>query len=1049
MASSTKKVTGSSTTYDSGSYTKQTWTETSAAGQNNYAVQDDATSAKLSLTGSGDKIYIEGVAGEYQVKASGKTVTLKSDSGQVITIVLNSASKSAVVTDTVYFLDGSLTLGNSSGTATIKFGDQTLGKTFKYLTADLTDSSAGADYFDGAASGSTTDLAAGVARVTGTDGNDTFNGSMTNSGATLDSGDVISGGLGTDTLEITAQGADATFSLNSVENVNVFMISSTDIDATLWSGTQTVTLTADSTDNLGLTVTGARSGLSFVVADNASSLSVNLLDDTATGDSINVSLQTVGKSAADTTIIDVSGAAITTLNVGVSGTNYATINASATNINFSGAGALTAIVDTSDQTSALSLANYSGTASVTLTGSTLLAVTGGAGNETIKFNDASFDGDAVDGNGGTDTLNVALSGDKTANFSAVSDVENLSFRASGSTVTLDFSGLSITDTVTLTNATAAVDLSLRGMSGQDVVFATQAVALGDVTLDYVAGASGNLTLVSGGGNQFISGLNFTDGAALGVTVTGGTTFSAGSLTLENTFTNLAVELGGSADLEVKSAGITASGVTSLSINVGGSATYANAGSLVASGLSTLNLTAGGGENNSISFAGSDVALTSGALTVNASMSGGASIAGLGFTTNGQTGAAVINIAVGDSSEFGVAGDGLDYAAAGSLDFNATIGASGQAYVSALNLAGSATTLDIDVTVGASSTFVLASANTEEITGITINGAGSATVGSISASSGITGNIYASGVDLTISSIVASGIGNITLNGVGNNYTLTSVVAEQVGNVVVAGSGSTVNFDGASGIGSITIKGSGATTVDVGSATNVGTVSTINALGTAVVDLGSATGALTINLGTGYNDITVGKGGATITLTAGTGHDDLIAVGSAGSNVIEISNFQLASATDRLGFYTPGFQLALNGTASTGTETGGSMNVTLISASPSTTATPTFGSAGTVVILRSGTFTDISDVITQLKDGGTYELNASTAMAGDEGYDLMVAWTDTAGDTYVTLLNGMSAVAGEALFSASQSVEYDHIFKLNGVDIGTYSGSAFTDKFFAG
>lgn len=164
-------------------------------------------------------------------------------------------------------------------------------------------------------------------------------------------------------------------------------------------------------------------------------------------------------------------------------------------------------------------------------------------------------------------------------------------------------------------------------------------------------------------------------------------------------------------------------------------------------------------------------------------------------------------------------------------------------------------------------------------------------------------------------------------------------------------------------------------------------------------------------------------------------------------MIEISDFQLASATDRLGFYTAGFDLVqAGGTASTDTESAASLSVTLVSANSS--ATVSLGSAGSVVILRSGTFTDITDVITQMGSAGTHYLKVGTAMSAGAGDDLLVAWTDTAGDTYVTLLNGLSAMAGGSIFGNVQgTIEYDHLFKLNNVDIGSYSGAAFTDKFF--
>jgi hypothetical protein len=145
MASSTKKITGSSAVYDSGTYTKQTWTETSAAGANTYAIQQDATSVKLKLTGAtGDIVRIGGLSAEYQVKFTNKTLTLTSDT-QKIVIAMNS---SAVAT--ISFLDGSTTIN----AATRTLGTQKLKTKLADITTDMNADSAEAlataDYFSDA-----------------------------------------------------------------------------------------------------------------------------------------------------------------------------------------------------------------------------------------------------------------------------------------------------------------------------------------------------------------------------------------------------------------------------------------------------------------------------------------------------------------------------------------------------------------------------------------------------------------------------------------------------------------------------------------------------------------------------------------------------------------------------------------------------------------------------------------------------------------------------------------------------------------------------------
>jgi hypothetical protein len=132
MASNKKTITGSSTVNDSGTFTTQTWVETTAAGVNSYVIQSATTRASLTLRGSGDDIYIDDSASAFQIKASGKTITLQSDT-QKITIALSSVSKTNAVAASLHFLDGVLSVGNKAG-GTALFLDNT-----QQLTTALTD----------------------------------------------------------------------------------------------------------------------------------------------------------------------------------------------------------------------------------------------------------------------------------------------------------------------------------------------------------------------------------------------------------------------------------------------------------------------------------------------------------------------------------------------------------------------------------------------------------------------------------------------------------------------------------------------------------------------------------------------------------------------------------------------------------------------------------------------------------------------------------------------------------------------------------------------
>lgn len=202
--------TQSATVVDSGSDKKVVLNETSntTSGTNTFAIQDSAAAAKVLLRGSGDTVLVEGLSAEYQVKANGKTVTLKS-ADQTITIVLNSLTKTTPATAKIVFLDGELSVGNTAGSSVIKLGDQSLTKKFKDLSATPADSATASNYFDDSqgtpTGGASLKLTIDSDTLEGDAGNNTFKGRIgtvdgieTN---TLNSGDSIDGRDGTDTLQ--------------------------------------------------------------------------------------------------------------------------------------------------------------------------------------------------------------------------------------------------------------------------------------------------------------------------------------------------------------------------------------------------------------------------------------------------------------------------------------------------------------------------------------------------------------------------------------------------------------------------------------------------------------------------------------------------------------------------------------------------------------------------------------------------------------------------------------------------------------------------------
>jgi len=121
--------------------------------------------------------------------------------------------------------------------------------------------------FGSGTAGTTYNLSANVETTNGTSGDDTFNGTTTNTGQTLNTGDIINGAAGNDTLKITAQGATALFQTNSVETIDVRMLSAQAFDAVGWASVGTVNLNNESINGNALTITNANQATTFKISD--------------------------------------------------------------------------------------------------------------------------------------------------------------------------------------------------------------------------------------------------------------------------------------------------------------------------------------------------------------------------------------------------------------------------------------------------------------------------------------------------------------------------------------------------------------------------------------------------------------------------------------------------------------------------------------------------------------------------------------------------------------------------------------------------------------
>lgn len=427
-------------------------------------------------------------------------------------------------------------------------------------------------------SGSTFALTVDQDTVTGTTGNDTFNGNVVSDGAgafneTLNNIDQLDGGAGTDTLNVTLAKAGTTVTpvLSNIELINARFTATETLALTASTGVTTVTI-ANSTA-VG-TVTGVGSA-SLAVANQA----VDANFDGSTAAALNLSLSSVGTSTANITVdlasatkaaatslaitannayvtlAETAGdAGVTAASIAATGANKVAFSAAdagtITSLTVTGTGsvnvagqALTVVktvtagdggltLDTTGNTAtSLTVTTGAGADTLTVTGANLTSLTSGAGNDSVTVTSALAATSTIDLGAGNDTvtLNVAPTDGATITGGAGTDTIATTAAIYGTITGLahvgkitGFETLSVTDL--LLNNT--VDLS--GLSGL-TSFQTVGVTTADTaTVSHVGAAAtitekgdlatnhGTLTvsLADASGTADALTINLTDKAAL-------------------------------------------------------------------------------------------------------------------------------------------------------------------------------------------------------------------------------------------------------------------------------------------------------------------------------------------------------------------------------------------------------------------------------------------------------------------------------------------------------------------------------------------------------
>ena len=737
------------------------------------------------------------------------------------------------------------------------------------------------------------------ATFTGTSGNDNYVGQISadmGTGTTLNAGDALNGGAGTDTLSISVAGlstaavSSTATTLTALEKVLVSNFDSnandghdTEFNGALWTGVTTVGLTSSAAtgDTAFTNLTAiAAAEMANGAADLSVSYNATVVSGTADAQTLALDGVTAGTFTADAGIetVSISSAATATKSTltALSATGADTLNVSA-GAALTISGALDTNITTIDASAS--------TAGVSLVlGTVDLTVTGGTGGDTIRIAGTTVDAnDTINAGTGTDTLQltdaVASStvGAKLAGFENLYIYQNVT-AAGATTVTQNVSYVSGITNVGVTKMTytddndttadaATVTSAFTGMS------ATQTASISGITSAGDADDTGAMT------------------AAVSFALSSDTTADSGTITL-GTSTAAAAVAGANNTITLN---VTASDYETLSIvNQGGSQTI---GTLTAADATTLNVTASkaftvttftAAAVKTLNASASTADVTIGATSVASTITGGSG----NDTFTGSGSADVIDGGAGNDNLTG--GIGNDSITGGAGNDDLTGGAGNDTILggdgddtfadAALNAAES-----LDGGAGDDTFTVAAVANLTS--GDTVAGG----TGTDTITFADVGSVNLTG-DITALSNV-SGVEVIAVSGMNGGDTLTV----NDGVVSAAGGALTLKFvTGVTGANTVNASGvlSGASSVAFTDLTGLATTYSIgNGIDNASMGDGADTVTVTNNAYLSANDTLAGGSGSdTLSFTNNTAATNTITATQL-TNVTGFETFSINHATD--------------------------------------------------------------------------------------------------------------------------------------------------------
>lgn len=492
-----------------------------------------------------------------------------------------------------------------------------------------------------ATTGSTFTMTTGIDSITGTSNNDQVFG-IIGTGATLQAGDAINGGSGTDTLRLSSGSATALatavagVTISSIETVSLIAPGDVALDASTLTGVTTLRV-EDATSLNGKTITSpaglvnvslatvngaATAGaVTWAAASADTTLNLTLAGYQGSATAANLTITGAGATTLNVTSSTAANkigtftapATVTTLNLtaGTAFTDTNTTSTGATRVVITGSGAVALGATDFAATVTVDASAATGSVSMTSENSTALTYRGGSGNDTVAFNAGELtSADSIDLGAGNNTLSIAdtaLGGSGSSALNAVvNGITTAQTILSTGAATIDMSGvtariisLGATVNQTITKLEAADKIVVNGVTA-GTLDATASLGFTTLNLELNGGAAvaalGNTTTTGQANVNIVSSTTATTTAGANTigAITSGVNTSF-TITGSNALTITSVGASASVNGSAMTGALTVTGGDGASSFTGGTRGDTLTGATVAGGDTFV----GGGGNDTI------------------------------------------------------------------------------------------------------------------------------------------------------------------------------------------------------------------------------------------------------------------------------------------------------------------------------------------------------------------------------------------------------------------------------------------------------------------